>query len=218
MIEHGVYTMAEVSQYTGVKPMTLRAWFLSRSDEKGHGPVFISDYAKIENDFAVSFLNLIEVYVASFFKMKNVSHADIRRTHRILKQQLGTPHPFAHASLSTGLGRIVLESTGETQRYLEVIGRQLLFPQFADGLHRISYSATTRLADEWKLSEGITVSPMMGFGKPVIDNTGVSTLIVAKQYKANGKNAALVARLFKITEQGVLNAFRFEERLGRIAA
>ena len=218
MLEKGVYTLTEVAQYTGLHSTTLRYWFLPRADRSGRGPVFDSDYARVDGDFAISFLNLVEAYVASFFKKNKVKHRDIRRTHEILKDQLGVSHPFAHASLSTGLGRIVLENTEQSKRFIEIIGRQLLFPEFGDGLHRISYNASTRLADEWQVSEGIIVSPTMGFGKPVVMRTGISTLIVAKQYKANGKNAALVSRLFNIPEEGVLNAYRFEEQLGRIAA
>jgi hypothetical protein len=51
----------------------------------------------------------------------------------------------------------------------------------------------------------------------VVQNTGVSTYIIARQYVANNKDAALVARLFKITEAGVLNAYQFENSLGRAA-
>ena len=103
-------------------------------------------------------------------------------------------------------------------RFVDVISKQLLFPEFRARLTRINYNVATRLADRWRIADGIIVNPVVGFGKPVIENTGISSLIVAKQYKANGENAALVARLYKITETGVLNAFQFERSLGRIAA
>jgi uncharacterized protein (DUF433 family) len=216
MTEQGVYTLAEVAKYTGVKPMTLRAWFLRRSDHAGLGPVFESDYERLDDDFAVSFLNLIEAFVASFFKQNKVTHQDIRRTHELLKRKLNVKHPFAFANLAVGLRRISLEDPDS--RYCEVISRQLLFPEFNAGLHKISYDPDTNLANGWEVDTGIFVSPRVGFGKPVVQNTGVSTLIVARQYVANGKDAAVVARLFKIPKDGVESAFRFERRLGRIAA
>ncbi len=217
MLSDGVYTLAEVSQYIGVAPTTLRSWFLLRSDKQGLGPLFQSDYARVGDDFAVSFINLVEAYVASFFKQNKVKPTDIRRTHKILKQKLRVSHPFAHADLSVGLGQIVHESR-KTSRYEEVIKRQLLFPEFGDGLRRIIYNSTTKLADAWQIRDGIWVNPRAGFGKPVVHGTGVSTLIVAKQYKANRRNAALVARLFRISEDSVETAFRFEVDLGRVAA
>jgi len=217
MFDEGVYTLAEVAQYTGVNAKTLQAWFMPRPDGKGAGPVFQSDFARMKNDYAVSFLNLIEAYVASFFRKNHVKLADIRRTHTILKSMLGVDHPFAHADLSVGVGKIVLEKAGN-ERFVEVISRQLTFPEFADGLRRLNYNIKTKLAEHWEIADGISVSPRVGFGKPVIEQTGVSTLIIANQYLANGKDAALVARLFRIPKDGVEKAFRFEERLGRIAA
>lgn len=217
MIGRGVYTLSEVAKYTSVPAQTLRAWFLPRSDAKGRGPIFKSDYAKVGDDFALSFANLVEAYVASFFKRNNVGAADIRKAHARLKSELGE-HPFAHAKLSTGLGRIVIEENGKDTRFADVLTRQLYIPEFTDGLLRLAYDPATMMADHWELRAGIIVSPKMGFGKPVIENAGVSTLIVAKQYLANGKNAALVGRLFKIPKESVESAFDFERDLGRIAA
>lgn len=219
MLDRGVYTLAEAAKYTGVNPMTLRAWFLPRSDQRGRGPIFQSDYARIDDDFAISFLNLIEAYVASFFRRNKVKHSYIRRTHQDLKRQLGISHPFAYSRLYVALGQIIAEKQDRAdKRFIEVLSRQLLFPEFSDGLLRLKYDEATSLANGWEVEKGIIVSPRVGFGKPVIENTGVSTLIVAKQYRANGKDAALVARLFNIPKDGVENAFRFERSLGRIAA
>src|SRR5687768_9257582 len=108
MIDEGVYILAEVTQYTGVKPTTLRHWFMRRPDGRGRGPIFRSDYERVGNDFALSFLNLIEAYVASVFKAREIKPAFIRRAHEILQAEMGTPHPFAHADLRAGGKRIIL--------------------------------------------------------------------------------------------------------------
>jgi len=212
-----VYTLAEASVYTGIPSTTLRSWFMPRSDGGGRGPIFNSDLPRIGDEFGLSFFNLVEAFVASFFKKNLVKPNDIRKANLILKEKLHTPHPFVHAHLRTGLGHVVHDQSHGT-RFQEVISKQLLFPEFSDGLHRLIYSPTTNLTDAWKVSPGVVIRPETGFGKPVLDIAGVSTLIVAKQYVANGKNAALVARLFKITEAGVNTAYQFEKNLRRIAA
>jgi uncharacterized protein (DUF433 family) len=218
MTGKGVYTLPEASVYTGVPRSTLRTWFMPRPDRKGLGPVFKSDWDRVDGDFAISFLNLIEAYVASFFKKNGATHADIRRTSDILKSKLNLNHPFAYVNLSVALGKIIEESGEPDNRYSEVISKQLVFSEFKAGLLRLSYDPQTQLADKWQIAENIFIIPKVGFGKPVIDSTGVSTLIVANQFKANGKDAALVARLFNVPKDSVINAFRFEQRLGRIAA
>ena len=64
MLDQGVYTLAEVAQYTHMKARTLQTWFNPRADGTGLGPIFKSDYARQGDDFAVSFFNLIEAFVA----------------------------------------------------------------------------------------------------------------------------------------------------------
>lgn len=217
MSELGVYTLAEVSAYTKVPAGTIRNWFKPRSDGAGLGPVFVSDYEMEGDDFAVSFLNLIEAHVASFFDEQGVDHAVIRRAHELLQVQLRTRHPFAHQDLRTD-GERIISVFKKDSTLVDSISRQLFFKHVKPHLRGIRYSIPTRLAETWMVKKGIVITPKLGFGKPVIENAGVSTLIVAKQYRANGMDAALVARLFKIPEASVLNAFRYEKRLGRIAA
>lgn len=221
MIGQSVYTLAEAARYTEVPQATLRTWFLRRSDGRGHGPLFEADYPAEDGDFAIGFVNLIEAYVASFFKKNRVKPLDIRLTNEKLKRTLNDKHPFAHADLSTGLGRVIYEAsrgTKEGARLTEVISNQLVFPEFKDGLHRIKYNPTTKRAAGWEIRPGIIVNPNMGFGKPVIENAGVSTLIVAHQYIANNRDAATVARLFNVSPASVISAFEFERELNRIAA
>jgi uncharacterized protein (DUF433 family) len=223
-IGEGVYTLAEVSKYTGVKDGTLRTWFVGRSDENGRGPIFTSDWDKIDNDFAVSFLNLIEAHVAKFFKEGRISPKNIRRAHEILKETLRTPHPFAHAQLGHDLRRIIqLGANGQHEEEpMEVISKQLKFPQFKEsirripldkikqGIKKIRYSQSTNLAEAWEIGDGVIISPKVGYGKPVVESEGISTLILANQYFANGKRADLVARIFATSQESVMNAFAFE--------
>jgi uncharacterized protein (DUF433 family) len=84
-------------------------------------------------------------------------------------------------------------------------------------LSRITYGPTTKLAEALAISNGVVINPTVGFGKPVIANTGLTTFVVANQFHANRKNTALVASLFNITERDVKNAVRFESRLKQAA-
>lgn len=205
MIGQGVYTLSEVARFTKLHPTTVRSWFKGRSDGKGRGRLFGSDYDPVEGDYAVSFLNLIEVYVGAFFHEEGVKTQVIRRVHDVLQGRMKTRYPFAHARLSTDGHRIFHESD-----LSEVISMQMFLPIIESKLTRISYDVSTRLADTLHIANGVVLNPGIGFGKPVIKDAGVSTLIVAKQYRANGGNARLVAKLFNITEEGVMDAYRFK--------
>lgn len=210
MLADGVYTMHEVARYTKVPANTVRNWFLNRSDGRGKGPVFVSDYARVGDDFAVSFLNLIEAYVASKLREKNVKPPIIRSAHQMLQGRLNTRHPFAHADLRAFDGRVI-EWLNRGSMIRDAITGQQLMEYIVPHLERITYGHTTKLAEEWGIAQGVVIRPNVGFGKPVVERTGVSTRIIANQYRANDENAALVARLFHIPESGVLDAVAFEK-------
>jgi uncharacterized protein (DUF433 family) len=159
--------------------------------------------------------------VASFFKKQGVRPRLIRRAQEILQAEWGINHPFAFQDLRTDGKKIIIKS--DDRQLIDVVSRQPLFEQMGPHLTAISYRTTDRIAEAWDIGKdydvkGIVINPNVGFGRPVIEKTGISTLILANQFVANRKDAALVARLFDIPKDSVENAFRFEERLGRIAA
>jgi uncharacterized protein (DUF433 family) len=214
MLGEGAYRLSEAARYAGVPLATVRSWFKVRSDGLGRGPVFKSDFPMIEGDYAVSFLNLIEIYVARFFRNEGVKPPVLRRAHEILQAELGTTHPFAHASLGTD-GRRIIQRMEETS-LVDAVSKQHFFGQMY--LDKIMYSPATRLAEAWEIADGVTINPSVSFGKPVIEHTGVTTFVVANQFKANRGNAELVASLFDLLEADVLHAVHFENGLKRRAA
>lgn len=217
MLSGGVYTLSEAALYAGVHPATIRSWFKPRSDG-GLPPLFVSDYAPIEEDYAISFLNLVEVHVAKFFKRAGVKSSIISTAYVRLKEALpeglSTRYPFAHADLGTDGVRII-RKMGDSQ-LIDAIDRQHFIAQLVD--LKLVFDPTTRLANAWKISEGVSINPLIGFGKPVVENSGVSTKIIARQYIANRKDADLVARLFRIEPAGVINAYNFEKGCRQVAA
>lgn len=214
MIGDGVYPLSEAARYAGVPVATVRSWFKARSDGNGQRPVFTSDFEPVDGDYAVSFLNLIEIYVAGFLRNEGVTPPTLRRAHQILQVELGTPHPFAHAHLGTD-GKRIMQKHADVL-LVDVISKQHLFGQMC--LSKIKYSPATRLAEAWDIADGVTINPGVSFGKPVIEHTGVTTFVVANQFKANRGNAKLVAGLFHLSEADVLHAVGFETALKQRAA
>ena len=223
MIGQGFYTLSEVARFTGLPVATVRSWFKDRPDGKGHGPVFQSDFAVVGRDYGVSFLNLIDAYVAAFFRAQHVPSRVIRKAHGNLQQRLGTPHPFAHTDLRTSQGRIIesMSPADEAEAAMvDVVNGQFWFDKM-EGLHaEVDYDPVSKLARAWKVRPeyGVVIRPGVNFGQPSLEGTNIPTLIVASQYKANRGDETLVARLFETSAANVLNAYRFERGIGRLAA
>lgn len=214
MLGQGVYTVAEVSRLTDLHPSRVRSWFKQRADRSGSGPIFRSDYQPVDGDYAVSFFDLIDVLIAGAFRDQfHVSMRVVRRTHSLLKGQLGVEHPFCHSDLYTDGKRIFLSAANKLneQTLSEVISRQQFFLHIKEKLHHIDYNEITKLAHRWRIADGVVVDPSICMGKPTIANTGITTYVIANQYHANDDNTGLTADLYGISEKDVANAVTFED-------
>src|SRR3954454_15105226 len=109
LLGRGVYSITEASQLTGLRPARLREWFRRRPPPSGRRPVFTSDYAPVAGDIAISFFDLIDVYVAGQLREYGVSMQNVRRVYKRLAADLSVKHPFCHQKLLTA-GKTVLMS------------------------------------------------------------------------------------------------------------
>lgn len=218
MLGQGVYTVAEVSKLTEMNPARVRTWFKHRSDGVGHGPIFQSDYQSVDDDYAVSFFDLIDVFVASQFRdQHNVPMRVVRRAHSLLQKELDTKHPFCHSDLYTDGKRIFIDTANKlgNKRLSDVVSHQQFFRHIKEKLTHVDYSDITKLASRWRIADGIVIDPSISMGKPTIIKTGLTTYVLVNQYYANMKNSALVADLYDVSENDVVNAVNFEQRYGQ---
>jgi len=211
MMGKGVYRLVDAARYAHLPYATLRSWFKGRTDGAGRGAILKSEYQPIDGDFAVSFLDLIEAYVARFFYTENIPTSRIRAVYKKMKREMGVSHPFAHADLCCGDGRIIIESDAAL---VDALDRQNWFTEMRSYLSHIEYGSITKLADRWNIAEGVVIDPGVGFGKPVVKQTGITTFVLAGQYNANDKNAPLVADLYGVKPSDVVNAVSFESEYG----
>lgn len=220
LLGSGVYTIAEVARYAQLHPSRVRSWFKVRSDRAGSEPVFKSDCEPVQGDFAVSFLDLVDTWIAGQFRGAGVSMPTIRSAFRRLCDQLETTHAFCHHSLYTDGKRIFVHTAKAVNdaTLTEVVSRQQFFLHVKDCLTRMDYSADTNLAKRWRIRDRIVIDPAIAFGKPVVSSTGVATFILAKQYLANDRDASVVADLYSVTEDDVEAAVVFEKEHGQLRA
>ena len=59
----------------------------------------------------------------------------------------------------------------------------------------------------------VVVDPAICLGKPIVEQTGIPTFVLASAYRANGQNADLVADWYNVNPDHVLAAVRFESSM-----
>jgi uncharacterized protein (DUF433 family) len=212
----GVYSFSEAARLTQLRPKRVREWFRGRSATKSRNPVFKSDFEPVAGEFAISFLDLVDVYVAGQLREHGVSLQTIRRVYDRLADELKTEHPFCRKELLSD-GKVVLtrglDAAGK-EEVTEVLTKQRVFPSIIlPFLQRIDYDRVSILAQRWRIAPGVVLDPALCFGTPIVEDSSFPTAILASAFYANGSNADRVAVWYNLSATQVMAAVRFEKSL-----
>jgi uncharacterized protein (DUF433 family) len=212
----GLYDLREAARYTRLHPARVWRWFVPRPSEQHRKPVLASDYEPVDGDHAISFLDLVDVFVFGQLRTHGVRLQTLRKVYHRLQKDLNQKHPFAHSRLATD-GREVFLRVADKEGHdelIEVLTRQKVFPQIIQPfLKQLDYDPTSRLARLWRIAEGVVLNPALSLGKPLVERAGVKTEVLADAYAANRRDAERVAWWYNVAVADVLAAVRFEESL-----
>lgn len=213
----GVYHLAEVARYTELNPTRVRAWFKGYPSNRS---LLQSDYRQVGSDFAVSFLDLVDVAVAGRLRSLGVSMPTVRAAYAALQEKLGVRHAFAHSDLYSDGRKIFHFAADELgdETLSDAVSHQQFFNVIRPLLKHIDYADTTALAERWRIVDGVVIDPAYSFGKPVIQGTSTTTFIIARSVRANRGRVDLVADLYDLEEDLVRTAVAFEGHYGSFAA
>lgn len=213
VLGRGVYSLTEAAKLTHLRPSRVRAWFRPLENRAGVG-VFQSDYPSVGDDRAISFLDLIEVYIAGRLREADppVSLQHIRKVHKKLSIDTGKPHPFCEREIYHSKGTIFTRPLNDTSGpVIEPLTSQTYINSvIMPFLEKIEYDHITNLARLWHIAEGVVVDPSRSFGKPIVSEVGIATRVLSASYEANGRDAARVAEWYEIKPEHVIAAVRFE--------
>ena len=130
VLGHGVYSLPDAAKLTRLKPQRVREWFTGSRGTRARQSVFQSDYSSLAGDRAISFHDLIELFIAGQLRDNGVSLQTLRKVYKRLQADLGTRHPFCRREIMTKDGRVFflgLDPRG-TEEMIEVLTRQRVFP------------------------------------------------------------------------------------------
>jgi uncharacterized protein (DUF433 family) len=216
ILGHGVYSLPEAASLTRLTPHRVREWFNGQPKEQSSKSVFLSDYQSVGGDHAISFHDLIELFVAGQLRDRGVSLQSLRKVHKQLQTDLGTRHPFCRREILTKHGQVFtigLDEQGRSEM-IEVLTSQRAFPDILlPFLKTIDYDDATRMAKRWCIASLVVIDPTICLGKPIIDGIGITTAVLAASYDANDQDAELVADWYKVHSKHVIAAVDFERSM-----
>lgn len=213
LYEEPAYGLPEVAVYLKVPKATLRYWLT------GFGKQTPIIEPAESNPARLSFLNLLECHaLAAMRKIYNLRLPRVRSALRKISKDFPQPHPLVSQVFLTDredlfidrMGQVVNVSRHQDQLSLEFYRMHLERVEIdPKGLFRFFPFVRELRPSEPKTIE---INPMVGFGKPVIAGTGISTAIIASRFNARESITAL-AEEYGCSSQQIEEAVRWESAL-----
>lgn len=192
--ETPLYTAAEAAHYLRVPASMVRAWAFGQGYQvKGEAKRFkpVIELAKGQ-ERRLSFINLVELFVLSAIRRRHgVALPQVRKALDFLKRHFPSTHPLADHEFQTNGVDLFVEKFGE---YLNLT---------RDGQYEIKQLIQARLRCVMRDEAGkplklylhpreadgaehgiVIIDPRFGFGRPVIEGTGVRTEVIVDRFKA----------------------------------
>jgi uncharacterized protein (DUF433 family) len=206
------YGISEAAEYLRIPYQTLRYWL---TGFRMRPPIV----HPIETDpVRLSFMNLLECHaLAGMRKIYDLKLPRVRRALEQVSQDYRQPHPLVSEVFMTDRKDLFIEKLGKIINVSQHGQMGLNFFQMhlervqvdPKGLFRFFPFVVQPTPSEPKTIE---INPMVGFGKPVIADTGISTAIIASRFNARESIAALAAE-YDCTPQQIEEAIRWERAL-----
>lgn len=207
-----VYGISDVASYFELPRKTIEYWIsANRKDPVIHLPSV--------NPPRFSFKNLVEFHILSVVRVKGVKLTKVRQAVWSLKRRWpNSKHPLLEQDLLTDGVDIFTESL-PSNLVNESLGGQGAFKNLLEiYLERIDWDAMHAPRALYPfLREKVTgepriiqIDPKIGFGRPVIAGTSVTTAIIASRFDAR-ESVASLAEEYGRTTQEIEEAIRWEK-------
>lgn len=193
------YRLPEAAHYLRIPQSTLRMWILgqgygtARGHRRSHPIITIA----ADDPPRLSFVNMVEAHVLSAIRYQHgVSLPAVRRAVEYLTREFGSRHPLAEEQFQTDgvnlfverLGLLNVSAPGQFAICEILVALLRRIERDERGLAIRLYPFSRRpaatlpgLAESPRL---VVIDPTVGFGRPVLSGTGVTTLSIAERFDA----------------------------------
>ena len=210
-LELPLYGLSEAALYLRVPIKTLEYWAFGRK------PVSPIIRVASKQPRALSFMNLLECHMlASMRTLYDLRLPKIRRAVAHLIKTSDFKHPLIEEPLYTNGVDVLIKQIDKLVNLSR--GGQLVIPEIVEAhLERVEYDkgvlrfypfVRERSAAEPKL---ILINPSLGFGKPVIAGTGISTAVIASRFNSR-ESVPDLAKEYGLEPEQIEEAIRWETR------
>ena len=211
------YRLTEAARYVRLPRTTLASWVRGRDSDPRSGRAHFHPLlrpAEPKRPY-LSFNNLVEAHVLRALRAEHhVSIQAVRDALAIAEKQYRVPQRLLHDGLLTGAGELFLKRYGELVQ-LSRSGQIAMRRVLESHLSRIDRAGNFPIRlhpfvqADVSDAKPIVIDPAVGFGRPIVARTGISTAVIAERIDA-GESMGEVAEDRGMQVEEVADAVTYE--------
>ena len=219
-----LYPISEAARYARTRPQTLRRWAEGYEIEgRAYPPLLVIPDERPLGETALSFENLIETALITWWRRRGISLQRIRRAHTLAMTEFGE-HPFARREVYLAGMDLFIEADESTREEagasFTVItggGQRVLREPIQQYLRQIDWRTGEATPYQWRPLEGadiVKLNPEIEFGLPNVHR--IRTEIILQRFMAR-ESVGEIADDFGLIQGEVEQALRYEWALSAAA-
>ena len=208
-----MYTFGEAARLSGVSVPTVRRWLQGYDTGNSATPPVFGD---VYDRPLVSFLQLIEIAMASRFRTKHVSLKNVTKAYENAREQYKVDYPFARLQMEAWAGHIfdmMQADDHDSLSSLDAPGLKTLPGLVQEALASIDYEGN--LASRWYpvgRDIPIVVDPRFAAGLPAIEHRGVPIAHIKMRFQG-GQSIGYISRDLELQRNQVEQAIRYADQV-----
>lgn len=217
----GIYSVPEVAKLLRTPPRTIRRWMLGYDHTHGghisrSEPLWSPELPEVDGQLEVSFRDMIELRFVSAFVGAGIGLLAVRNCLDYARECIGRDRPFSSGRFRTDGKTIFLESLNLANdiKLLDLRKKQYVFKTIVEQTFK-DLDIENDVVRRWRPFRGkntIVLDPLRSFGQPIMNASGVPTIVLAEAVAAEG-SISRVASLYEVDEKSVIDAVKFHEEL-----
>ena len=211
----GFFSMPEAARLVGANQAVVRGW-LNGYPNSALGPIVQRDF---EGTRSISFLDLMELRFIRLFRMQGVPMSTLREAAERARRDWHVTHPLAMSNEHYVTDRrtvfaAVAQENQDQETWDMATGQHQMWDIIEQTIAKgVTFEPITYQAKSWKPKSvefpDVIIDPHFAFGREIIEGTGVPTIALFDQWKAEG-NKDRVADWFEVPVSAVSTAIEYQ--------
>lgn len=209
----GIYTPRQAARLIHGTSQEVLRWTRGSGP---NGPLWSAHYSELDDTTEISFFDLIELRVVKAFRGAGISLQSIRYAIDFAQDKYGVEHPLSSLRFKTDGREILMEALEQDGNYVSLSKRQPGQKVFTEivrqSLRDLEYDDQTVARWRPSIAKFVVIDPKRSFGDPILDEFGVSTEVLLREYNVF-LSADYLSKIYEIPVKYVRDALAFERSL-----